>query len=136
MFTRALAILLSGILLSAALGLPAVAAQTAEESRRVEKIRVEVAKAGVGKNARVEVKLRDNTKLKGYVSEVGQQSFTVTDSKTGASRAVAYADVTEVKRKGNGLSTRTKVIIGSAAAAGVGIVLYIVRGAFCDGMCV
>lgn len=98
-----------------------------------EKARMDVARLGVGKEARVEVKLRDNTKLKGYVSEVGRDTFTVTDSKTGASRTLAYEDVSQVSRRGNGLSTRTKALIGAAVATGVVVTWLVVKPALCDG---
>jgi hypothetical protein len=44
-------------------------------------VRLKVQKIGVGTEARVEVKMRDKTKLKGYLSATGQDNFTVTDSK-------------------------------------------------------
>jgi hypothetical protein len=128
--------MLSAVLLSAAFGLEAARAQTGKEPTHVGQARSAVSKVGVGEKARVEVRLRDNTKLKGYVSEAGADSFTVRDSKTGAARSVAYADVTEVKRRGGGLSTTTKALIWGGIAAGAVITLYVVRGAFCDGMCV
>ena len=87
---------------------------------------------GVGKDAKVEVKLRDNTKLKGYVSGVEEDSFTVTD-KTGIERTVAYADVAKVSKQGNGWSTRTKAIVGTAVAAGAIIGWVILKPALCDG---
>ena len=133
MLRKTLAILLATILAPMAIASPRVDAQTVKDARLVEKARAKVAKLGVGQDARVEVKLRDNTKLNGYVSAAGEDSFTVTNSKTGTSSTVAYTDVAQVKEKGGGLSTRTKVIIGAAVAAGVAIVLYTVRGAFCDG---
>lgn len=126
--------MLSGILILTVSGLLSVQAKTGKESQQVEKTRAGIQKLGVGQDARVEIKLRDNTKLKGYISEAGAETFTVTDLKTGASQTVAYPQVKQIK--GNNLSTRTKVIIGAAIAAGIGIVLYIVRGAFCDGLCV
>ncbi len=49
----------------------------------------------------VEVKLRDTAKLKGYISDAGDDSFTVTDSKTGSSETVAYADGLCTKSKSN-----------------------------------
>ena len=131
---KTLATMLSGILILTVSGLLSVQAKTGKESQQVEKTRAGIQKLGVGQDARVEIKLRDNTKLKGYISEAGAETFTVTDLKTGASQTVAYPQVKQIK--GNNLSTRTKVIIGAAIAAGIGIVLYIVRGAFCDGLCV
>ena len=125
--------MLVGALISTSFGLRSAHAKAGEEARLVEKARASIVKMGVGKDARVEVKLRDKTKLKGYVSDATEDSFTVTDSKTGASRTVFYTDVTQVSKQGNGLSTMTKVIIGAAVAAGLIIGWQIVKPALCDG---
>lgn len=69
--------------------------------------------------------------MTGYVSEIGDSFFVVTNPKTAGTTTVAYPDVAQVK--GNNLSTRTKLIITAAVIAGIAITLYIVRGAFCDG---
>lgn len=146
MFKRILSIMLSGMLLSAAFGFHAVRAQTtnagspagqprwgAGDTQAIEKTRAKVQKLGIGQDARVEVKLRDNTKVKGYISASSQDSFTVTDSKTGASQAIAFADAAEVKKQGGGLSTRSWIIIGGVAAAVVIVGLTVVRPVLCDG---
>jgi hypothetical protein len=133
LLTRTLAIMLSGIILSAACGFQTVRAETAEDARLARQARVSVLKAGTGERARVEVKLRDETKLKGYVSAIDADSFTLTDAKTGASTVVAYNKVAQVKKSGNGFSTMTKVLIGGAVAAGVIIGWQIVKPALCDG---
>ena len=137
MLKKILAIIMTAMLLSASFGLEPAHAQTGAGASNVEveKARAGISKAGVGEKARVEVTLRDNTRLKGYVSEAGENSFTLTDAKTGASNRVAYADVASVSKKGGGLSTSTKAIIAGASVAAAAIVLYTVRGAFCDGMC-
>jgi hypothetical protein len=62
-----------------------------------------------------EVKLRDKTKLKGYVSEAGQDSFVIVNEKTSATSTVSYEQVKQVK--GNNLSTAAEI------ALGVGIIL-------------
>lgn len=133
MLQRSFAIILSTLLASLSFGLQPARAQSL--GAPAEKARAGVARAGVGPKARVEVRLRDNTKLKGYVSEAGADSFTVTDAKTGAARAVPYGEVAQFKRGGGGLSPKTQAIIWGGVAAGVAITLYAVRGAFCDGMC-
>ena len=133
MLKRSFAVILSTLLVTLSFGLRNTHAQAADAA--ADKARAGVERAGVGPKSRVEVRLRDNTKVKGYVSEAGADSFTVTDSKTGATRAVAYADVAQFKRQGGGLSPSTKAIIWGGVAAGVAITLYAVRGAFCDGMC-
>ena len=72
---------------------------------------------GVGVNARVEVKLHDKTRLKGYISDADQDSFTVVESKTGSSKTVSYADTSSAKRAGSGVSAKTWIILGAVAVA-------------------
>ena len=95
------------------------------------KVKSGVNQLGTGRETRVKLKLRDKTRLSGFISEANDEYFVVTDLKSGAETKVAYPDVTQVQ--GNNLSTRTKVIIGASIVAAVIIVLYITRGAFCDG---
>ncbi len=133
MLKRTLTIMLSGIMLSAAFGLGAVRAETGVDAQQAQQARASVLKVGTGERARVEVKLRDETKVKGYVSAAGADSFTVTNAQTGESTVVAYNDVAQVKRRGDGLSTMTKVLIGGAVAAGVVIGWQVVKPALCDG---
>ena len=130
MFRRTLAIMVSGLILSSVLGYAPVSAQAQGSA---EKARTTVQKIGVGPKSRVEVKLEDGTKLKGSVSAAGDDTFTVTDSKTGAARTVAYADVAQVKRPGGGLSTRTWIIIGAAAVAAAIIGHEVIYPVLCDG---
>jgi hypothetical protein len=89
---------------------------------------------GVGRDARVEIKLRDHTKLKGYVGEAAEDSFTLIDAKTSAPRTIPYADVEQLKKPGSGgISTRTWVIIGAAAVAAVVIGVTVIKPVVCDG---
>jgi len=129
---RTFAILLSGMLIAAALGVHSTQAQTGQNAQSGEPARTHVARLGVGEKARVEVKLRDNRKVKGYVNAAGVDSFTITDQKTGASQTIAYADVATVKKPGSGLKARTWIIIGAAAAAAI-VIGIIVKPALCDG---
>ena len=80
----------------------------------------------------MEVKLRNKTRLKGYVNGSGLDSFTVINSQTGATETVAYADVAEVKKSG-GLKTLTWVILGGAAVAAVVVGVTVIGPAVCDG---
>lgn len=88
-------------------------------------------KLGVRPETRVDVRLKDRTKLSGYISEISDGSFAVTDLKSGEARTISYPDVVQVK--GNNLSTGAKIAITVAIIAAAAIILYIVRGAFCDG---
>ena len=132
MFKRTFAIMLSGILLVTAFGFQHVLAQTANDTQATEKIRAKVQKIGVGSRARVEVKLRDNTQLKGYISAAEQDSFTVTDSKTGSIRTVPYGDASSVKKAGSGLSSKSWIILG-ATVVGALVTWVIVKPVLCDG---
>lgn len=131
MLRRMLSIILTGLMLSTAL--VSASAKNANEAAPAEKARATVQKIGVGEKARVEVKLRDNTKLKGYVSAADEDSFTVTDRKTGATTTVAYADAAQVKKPGGGLSPVTWSIIGGAAAAAIIVTKFVIYPVLCDG---
>jgi hypothetical protein len=128
LFKKTIALGIAGILISMALGIESISAGTKEgKEAQSEKIRADIYKLGIGKDARVEVKLRDKTELQGYISEVSEHSFTVTDLKTEASSVVAYPNVRQVK--GHNLTTRTKILIGVGIAVGVGIVLFFIHKA-------
>ncbi|MBV8856491.1 MAG: hypothetical protein JOZ02_05995 [Acidobacteria bacterium] len=116
MHRRALAIIVSGMLWSSMLGYQPAGAQAQGATRAASAVRAAVEKLGVGSKARVEVKLRDGTKLKGSVSSIGEDSFTITDSKTGASRTVAYAEVARVKEPNRGFWARASVLAVAAVA--------------------
>jgi hypothetical protein len=133
MLRRTISLIASGVLLSAAVSVPMARAQTNHDAQANDKVRAQVQKAGVGRKARVEVRMRDNTRSKGYVSATQDDSFTLTDTKTGATQTIAYADVNEVKRKGGGISTGTWIIIGSAAAAAVIVGVTVIKPILCDG---
>jgi hypothetical protein len=101
---------------------PVAASSNAEEEARLAgKVKSGIEKLGSGTNTRVEVKLRDKTRLKGYVSEISENAFVVTDVKTGASNNVAYAEVKQIK--GNNMSTGAKIAIGVSVA--IGLILLI-----------
>ena len=123
--------MLGAALLLAATGAQNVFAKTAS----AEEVRTKVARLGVGEKARVEVRLRDERKLKGHVRRAGEQSFDVTEDKTGVTIEVDYSEVAEIKRRGGGTSDTTKALIWGGVAAGAAVVLFAGRGAFCDGMC-
>jgi hypothetical protein len=125
--------MVSGIVLFAAAGYQPARAQTQGATRAAEEARAEVQRLGVGTKTRVEVRLQDGARLSGRISAAGDDTFTITDSKTGAPRTVAYADVARVKKSGGGLSARTWVIIGAAAAAAVIVGVTVIHPVLCDG---
>ena len=95
----------------------------AQSDVAADKVKAEVAKRGTGPKAKVTVKLKDDTKLKGYISEASNDSFTLADSKTGQPRTLNYRDVAEVKKQG-GMSLAAKIGIGVGAGVGALALLY------------
>lgn len=123
MIKKILTVVIAGLLIQAVCVQPASAASKAEkEAQRAEKVKVGILKLGTGTDARVAIKLRDKAKLAGYVTEVSDGSFVVTDPKTQGSTTVAYGDVTQVK--GHNLGTGAKVAIG--IGIGVGVTLLVI----------
>jgi hypothetical protein len=113
---KVITMIVAGLLVAALNVQPIAAASKAEkEVRLTSKVKLGIEKIGSGRDARVEVKLRDKTRIKGYVSEISDDGFVVTDFKTGAASTIAYADVAQVK--GNNLSTGAKIAIGAGVAA-------------------
>jgi hypothetical protein len=98
-----------------------------KQVRFAERIKANVLKLGTGASTRVKVKLRDQAKLQGYISDAGPETFTVTDQKTGVATTVAYTQVKSVQ--GNNLSTGAKIAIGvGIAAAIIFIILWFTTG--------
>jgi hypothetical protein len=116
MFKKVLSLALVGFLLNATgVSVAYAGSREEKETRFGKKVKEGVSKLGTGAEARVEVKLRDKTKLKGYVGEAGEDSFVIVDEKTGATSTVTYSQVKQVK--GNNLSR------GAEIAIGVGVIL-------------
>jgi hypothetical protein len=84
------------LLLSFTCYMPSLASAQQEKSK-ADKVKAAVAKLGTGFDARVKVKLIDETKLKGYVSEAKEDYFVVVDDETSIATKVAYTQVKQVK---------------------------------------
>ena len=89
------------------------------------KVKAAVAKLGTGPNARIAVKLRDKTKVAGFVSQVGDDSFVITDLKTNATTTVSYLNVEQAR--GKGLSTGAKIAIGAGIGIGTWFLIWLIR---------
>ncbi|HEY0404920.1 MAG TPA: hypothetical protein VGC89_04290 [Pyrinomonadaceae bacterium] len=115
----ALVVLLSNVLLA----VPARArAQSNNQGQSVEKIKTKVAKIGVGSKARATVRLKNGTKIKGYIAEARSDDFVIRDRQTNDPRTVAYDEVAKVEKNG-GHSRARNITIG--VAIGVGVTLAI-----------
>lgn len=106
--------MLIGLVLNLALYSTAKANNTEKEARIALKVKGEISKLGTGEAAKIKVKLRDKTKVSGYVSEIGEDSFTVIDKQTGNATQIPYSQVKKASGK-NHLSGRT-ILIGLGIA--------------------
>ena len=104
------------LLISANFSLVSAQTDTDKTSKSIAKIKAKVLAFDTGEKKRVEVKMSDGTKLKGYISQAGEDSFTLTDFKTNQNTVIAFRDV---KKVNNSWSTGNKIalaIVGGAAA--------------------
>src|SRR6185369_2965620 len=108
------------------------ATATAQSKTETEKIRAKVQILAASKDSQVQVKFRDQTKLKGYIDAVEPVSFKLRDPKDGTSQSIAYSEVESVSKAGGGISTKTWLILGGVAAGAVTTWL-VVKPAVCDG---
>ena len=127
MFKKVCTMMLAALLIQAVFCVkPAAASSKAEKAiQRTEKVKAGILKLGVGRDARVALKLRGDVKLAGYISEVASDPFVVKDLNTGAAAIVNYGDVAQVK--GHNLSTGAKIAIGIGIGVRVTLlVLYLI----------
>jgi small nuclear ribonucleoprotein (snRNP)-like protein len=107
-------------------------AQTSSDTVKAQQNRASIEKLATNREKKVEVTLTDKTKVKGYITAIDANSFTVSDSKSGTGQTINFAEVMTAKRAGGGLSTKTWLIIGGVAAGTI-VTWAIVKPAFCDG---
>jgi hypothetical protein len=116
---KPLTIILIGLLVFLASGGQTLARSFGKDKAlTVEQIKAKIAKLGIGKKAKAQIKLRTGEKIKGFVSSAGDDSFAFTEHDSKQTKTIAYADVVEVKKSG-GLSTGAKIAIG----LGIGVVV-------------
>ena len=116
MSKRLFTLALAGLILNLFVAAPSVNGRTqADETKHVNKVRGQVARIGIGPRARVEIRLRDETKLKGFIGESDETRFVVVDTKTGARRTLEYQQVQKVK------SYRLTSAFKTALAVGIGV---------------
>jgi len=133
MFKKHLAMVLSGLLITTVLSAGTASANSKAErqARFTEKVRVNIAKLGTGNHALIALKLKDKTKVAGYISEVHADSFVVVHPKFGTVTSVNYADVAQAK--GNNLSTGAKIAIGIGIGAAAVLIILLIYISCCTG---
>lgn len=93
--------------------------------KHAAKVKAGIVRLGTGVESRVEVKLRDKTKVKGYVSEITEDSFTVVNEETNSRSTILYSQTKQVK--GNNLSTGVKVAIAFGVFVAIAVVFALLN---------
>ena len=125
MFRTLLSLILVGLLVHGVNAAPLLAAQGNNEAQAVEKVRLKVAKLGTGDKARATVRIKDGRKIKGFISQAGQDDFTIRDRNTGQPTTVSYRDVIKVEDN-RGHSTLRNVLIGVGVGAGAFLAVLLI----------
>lgn len=119
MLKKYLSLALAALLANVLMVVPAMARpQSSSRGQSVEQIRIKLAKIGVGEKARATVRLKDGTKIKGYVAEVRDADFVIRDRQTNEPRVVLLQDVAKLESN-KGHSTARNIGIGVGIGAGV-----------------
>ncbi|HWN09975.1 MAG TPA: hypothetical protein VNO50_12055 [Pyrinomonadaceae bacterium] len=116
---RYLTCLVASLLVLATISLP-VSAKQGDAQTSLERVKIKVAKLGVGEKAKATVFLKDGTKIKGYIAQAGDEDFVLRDRKTDAPTTIRYDSVAKVDNN-RGHSTARNVTLG--VVVGVGAVL-------------
>ena len=130
---RILAVTLTGLLICALVNVQSVSASSKpdKQTRLTEKVKAGILKLGTGKDSRVALKLRDKKVLVGYISEANDNSFVVSDPKTGTDSTVSYTNVSQVK--GHNLGTGAKLSIGIGIGVGIALIVLAIYLNCCTG---
>ena len=84
---------------------------------KIEKVRKNVARLGVGSKAKATITLNDGSKVKGYVYSAGDEDFVIRDRKTDAPTTVKYADVKSINdERGHRNAKLAALFVGIGAA--------------------
>jgi sRNA-binding regulator protein Hfq len=86
----------------------------AKGGKSPEQVKAEVLKRGTGEKAKVKVKLRNGSEVRGYISKADQDTFDIR-GKNGENVTLAYANVLSVRKPG--MSTGVKIGIAAGVAA-------------------
>lgn len=125
MLRKFLSLFLMAALIGVASSSPAQA-ETKEEKAAAftQKVKAGIAQLGTGTDARVELKLRDKTKLKGWISETSETGFVVIEASNGKAVPVAYAEVAQVRGHHHG-HYGTRLLIATAVTLLVTVLVVV-----------
>src|SRR5687767_12045693 len=125
---KTLSVVLLLIVSAAWCGLRTISAQTRVDLQASKK-RAKVEALGI--STQVEVKLRENTKLRGRISGTDADSLYV-GNLAGGNTKILYVDVLDAMKAGGGWGTKHWVILGFVASGAL-VTWAVVKPALCDG---
>ncbi len=96
--------------------------QNNRDDENLRNIKTKVARIFSEKRGKVTIKYKDGAKVKGYITEVRDDNFSISEPKSGKIAAVDYAQVSSVSNKSFPLAAK----IGIGVAAGIGVLILIV----------
>lgn len=111
MFKKILIFAIVGMVLN--LATAQIAFADTKEEKFTSRVRTDILKLGTGPDAKIDVKLKDKSKIKGYVSEANNEQVVIM-SEAGVKVPVSYPQVRQVR--GNNLSEGVKILIGVGVA--------------------
>lgn len=109
---------------------PVLAGSSPDKQAQTEaQIKAKVARLGTG--TRASVRLKNGTKLKGYIQQAGDTGFVLKDKETGAPVQLLYSDVAKVGDD-KGRSLGKKIAIGFGIGFGALLALVAIGFATAD----
>ena len=115
---------LVGLVLLGPIAQPAFAKSKPGQRLSTEGVKIKVAKLGTGSKAKATVWLADGRKIKGYISDAGNDDFVIRDRETNTPTTVRYTDVVKFDRN-QGHSTAKWVGIGAAIGVGAFVLILV-----------
>lgn len=97
----------------------AVLAQTQGgiNDKTLEKLKAKIEKLGVGKDSKIKVTLKDETKLNGFISARDENGFDITIENSGEIRNVKYTDIKKAEGKNSLLGVKIALGVGTVVGA-------------------
>jgi hypothetical protein len=105
------------LLLAPALPTPAAGQKADKQADPLQRIKIKIAKLGVGEKARATITKKDGAKIKGYVYSAGDDDFVMRDRKTTSPTTIRYVDVSKVDGSwGHSVARNVLIIAGIGTA--------------------
>jgi hypothetical protein len=122
MLKTSVSLVIAAVVLIATLSPSTIVAQNRTQTPTLEEVKSKVARLGVGAKAKATIRLKNGTKVKGYIAQAGEDDLVIRHRKTDAPTTIRYEDVLKVEDN-KGHSTARNIGIG--VAVGVGAVLAV-----------